>query len=157
MFWKFAQYTLHWDKTQVLKKIPLDKIKATKNALFFLLQKPTHYSFTFNLWFLCELNTRFGSLKVRMGFSIFKVYKFLQQKAWTYFKSSIISFKIKTTKKPHTLFLPDLRSLSCNKKFQNSVISTWLGTSQKLLQRPNFLTWKIEILRITAFLIVTLR
>ena len=43
--WKCVQYTIHWDKTQILKKIPLDKIYSTKNTLFFLLQSPTHHSF----------------------------------------------------------------------------------------------------------------
>ena len=48
------QYTIHWDKTQMLKKFPLDKINGTKNALFFLSQAPAHH-FTFNLQFSYEL------------------------------------------------------------------------------------------------------
>ena len=40
----------------MLKKFPSDKINSTKNALFFLLQAPTHHSFTFNLRLLDELN-----------------------------------------------------------------------------------------------------
>ena len=36
IIWKCIQYTIHWDKTPMLKKIPLDKINGTKNALFFL-------------------------------------------------------------------------------------------------------------------------
>ena len=52
-FWKCIQCTIHWNKTQILKKeIPSDKINGTKNVLFFLSQAPTHDSFTFNLWFL---------------------------------------------------------------------------------------------------------
>ena len=35
IFWKFIQYSIHWNKTQMLKKIPSDKINVTKNALFF--------------------------------------------------------------------------------------------------------------------------
>ena len=32
----------------MFKKFTPDKINVTKNALFFLSQAPTHYSFTFN-------------------------------------------------------------------------------------------------------------
>ena len=35
IFWKCILYAMHWDKTQVLKKFPSDKINATRNALFF--------------------------------------------------------------------------------------------------------------------------
>ena len=31
----FFQYTRHSDKTQMLKKLPSDKINVTKNALYF--------------------------------------------------------------------------------------------------------------------------
>ena len=48
IFWKFIQYTIHRDKTQMWKMFPWDKIKVIKNALFFLSQAPTHDSFTFN-------------------------------------------------------------------------------------------------------------
>ena len=41
--------------TQMLKKIPSDKTNSTKNALLFLSQAPTHHSFAFYLWFLCEV------------------------------------------------------------------------------------------------------
>ena len=40
---------MHRDKTQILKKIPSDKINGTKNALILLLQASAHHSFTFNL------------------------------------------------------------------------------------------------------------
>ena len=49
IFWKCIQYTIHWDKTNMLKKFPSYKINGTKNALFFLSRPPTHHSFTFNL------------------------------------------------------------------------------------------------------------
>ena len=35
VFWKFIQYTIQRVKKQVLKKFTSDKIKVTKNALFF--------------------------------------------------------------------------------------------------------------------------
>ena len=56
IFWKFIQYTIHGDETQMLKKkIPSGKINSTKNVLIFLSRAPTHHSFTFNLQFLYEL------------------------------------------------------------------------------------------------------
>ena len=50
-------------KRKSQKKSPSDKMKGTKNTFFFLLQAPTHDSFTFNLRFLYELNHRFGLSK----------------------------------------------------------------------------------------------
>ena len=41
------QYATHWDKTQMLKKYPWDKINVS-NVLIFLLRVPAHLSFTFN-------------------------------------------------------------------------------------------------------------
>ena len=41
------QYATHWDKTQMLKKYPWDKINVS-NVLFFLLRVPAHLSFTLN-------------------------------------------------------------------------------------------------------------
>ena len=62
----------------MLKKIPLEKMNVTKNALFFLSQAPTYRSFTFDLRFLYELkHTRFDSLKLCVGFSIFDSVSFL--------------------------------------------------------------------------------
>ena len=42
-------------KHKMLKKFPSDKIKGTKNTIFFLSLTPAHESFTFNLRFLYEL------------------------------------------------------------------------------------------------------
>ena len=57
------------------KNISLEKLNGTKNALFLLLQAPTHHSFTFNLRFLYELGL--VSLKLCVGFSIFDSVSFL--------------------------------------------------------------------------------
>ena len=35
IFWKCIQYIIHWDEKQVLRKMPLEEINGTKNALFF--------------------------------------------------------------------------------------------------------------------------
>ena len=90
IFWTSIQYTIHWDKTQMLKKISLDKINGTKNALFFLSQAPTHHGFTFNLRFLYELKHKIplsktvcGIFHFRFCFVFVKVYIFVRQNAWT--------------------------------------------------------------------------
>ena len=89
IFWKCIQYTIHWDKTQILKKFPSDKINGTKNALFFLSRAPTHHSFTFNLRFLYELKhkVRFSKTLCRIfhfwfRFVFIKVYIFAQKNTW---------------------------------------------------------------------------
>ena len=76
--------------TQMLKKFLSDRINGTKNALFFLLQAPTHHSFTFNLRFLYELKQKVrlskivhGILHFRFRFVFIKVYIFVQQNTWT--------------------------------------------------------------------------
>ena len=91
IFWKCIQYTVHWDRTQMLKKIILEKMNCTEKALFLLLRAPTHHSFTFNLWFLYFLThkaglsqTVCGIFHFRFRFIFFKVYIFVQQNAWTF-------------------------------------------------------------------------
>ena len=74
----------------MLKKFRSDKINATKNALCFLSQAPTHHSFTFNLRFLYELKhkvhlskTMCGIFHSRFHYVFIKVYIFVLQNAWT--------------------------------------------------------------------------
>ena len=69
ILWKFIQYIIHWDKTQMLQKISSDKINGTKNALFFLSWDPTRRKFTFNWRSYMSWSTRFAPLKVCVGFS----------------------------------------------------------------------------------------
>ena len=74
----------------MLTKFPLEKTNGTKNYLFFLLQAPTHHSFTFNLRFLYELKHKVRFSKTvsceifhfRFRFVFIKVYIFVQQNAW---------------------------------------------------------------------------
>ena len=47
-FWKCIQYTMYWDKTQMLTKVLSDKINGTSNALFFLLRAPTQHPYRFS-------------------------------------------------------------------------------------------------------------
>ena len=58
-------------KTQLSKKICSDKIKNTKNALFFLSRAPT-LSFTFNLRFLHELKHKVCLPNIVCGISHFQ-------------------------------------------------------------------------------------
>ena len=62
IFRKCIQYTIHWDKTQMLRMFLLDKTNSTKNTFFFLSEASIHHSFTFNLGLLYEIK-----LKVRLS------------------------------------------------------------------------------------------
>ena len=42
IFLNCIQYTIHQDKTQILKKIPSNKINGTKNVLFFISRGLSH-------------------------------------------------------------------------------------------------------------------
>ena len=69
-------------------------------------------------------------------FVFVKFYIFIRQNAWTFWlKNVIISFKIKIIEKPHIVLLPDLWFLSCNNKFENPMISAWVGAPQKLTRK----------------------
>ena len=72
LFWKCIQYTIHWDKTQILRNFPSDKINSAKNALFFLSRAPTHHSVTFNLRFFYELKHKVRLSKPVCGISHFR-------------------------------------------------------------------------------------
>ena len=76
IFWKLIQYTIHWDKIQILKKFPSDKISVTKNTLSFLWTS-THHKFTLIHDSYMSWSTRFASLKMSVGFSIFDSVLFL--------------------------------------------------------------------------------
>ena len=80
ILWKFIEYTIHWDKTN-LKKNPFRENKRYKNALFFLSWAPTHHSFTFNLQLLDKLKHKVRPSKTvceildfRFRFVFIKVY-----------------------------------------------------------------------------------
>ena len=95
IFWKCIQYTIHWDKTQIFKKFPSNKINGAKNALFILPWAPTHHSFTFNLRFLFW-STRFVSLKLCVRFSIFDWVSFLLKFIFLFNKMHVL-FDFKTS------------------------------------------------------------
>ena len=119
LFFKFIQYTIHWDKTQMLEQFPLDKINSTKNALLI-------YSFNFNLRFLYELKhevrlskTLSGIFHFQFRFVFIKVYIFVQQNTWILWHwNLIIPFKIKIIEKTHFLApRPQIFKLQENRSF----------------------------------------
>ena len=77
LFWKSIQYSIHWDKTQVLKNFPPDKRNGTKNVVYFLSQVPVYHSFTFDLKFLYDLKRKVCLSNTVSGFSIFDCVSFL--------------------------------------------------------------------------------
>ena len=120
----------------MLKEFPSYKINGTKIALFFLLRAAAHHSFTFNLrWAKAQV-----SVKLFVVFSTFDFVSFLfkfiflvNKNAWAFWlQNIIIPFKIKIIEKPRMVLSPHLWFLSCNKKFENSMISAWVGAPQKL-------------------------
>ena len=110
IFWNFIQCTLHSDKTP---RISFGQNKGYKEY--------TPYFASSNLWVLLLIcgscmsgNTRFISLKVCAGFSIFHSPLFLLKFIFVFV---IITSKIKITEKSHNFLLPDLWFFRCNKKF----------------------------------------
>ena len=139
-------YTIYWDKTQMFKKVSRDKISIRKNALFILSRASTHHSLTFNLWHM-SWRTGFICLKLCVGCFIFGSASFLLKFIWFKKKHELFDFKIKIIGKPHTVLvlLPDLWFLSCNTKFEKSVVPGWVEAPLKL----NFLNLQklINVLR----------
>ena len=88
-FGKCIQYTINWDKTQILKEIASDKINGTKKSSFFFCE----LQLIKVLLLICDSymswSTGLVSLKVCGIFhfqivSVFiKVYIFFQQNTWT--------------------------------------------------------------------------
>ena len=86
ILWKCIIYTIHWNKTQMLKKFPLDEINGIKNALFFLSRPSSHHSFTFDFRFLYELKNKLLLSKTvreifhfRLCFVFIKVFVFVSK------------------------------------------------------------------------------
>ena len=110
IFWKFIEYTIHWDKTQMLTKFRSDQRKLfllysklfffflsslTRVSLFFLLSFAcafllsfTHHSFTFSSQLFYDMKhmvrlskTVSGIFHFRFRLVFTKLYIFVQQKA----------------------------------------------------------------------------
>ena len=114
-FWKCIQYTIHWDKTQMLKNICFGQNKRNKKCLLFSFASSNSSQFFF---LICDSymswSTRFVSLKLCAGFSIFDSVLFLLKFIFLFNEMHVYSaslkchnpFKIKITEKPHTVLLP---------------------------------------------------
>ena len=137
-------YTLRW-KQNVKKKLLRIKLTLQKmhSFSFSKLQLITVALLIRNSYF--SWKTWFISLKLCIGFSIFDSVSFLLNSCYYYFyyfrsteKNWALPFKIKIIEEPNTVLLPDLWFLSCNKKFENSMISTSVGAPHKLTWRWTF-------------------
>ena len=96
IFWKFIQYTIHWDKTQISLS---DKMNVQKCTLFFS-RPPTHHSFSFNSRFLYMSCKDFPFSILSRFFKVY--YVFVQEMTSTHdFKTSQFLSKLK---KSHTQF-----------------------------------------------------
>ena len=123
-----THYTLK--KTQIFLSFGQNKRYKKCRLFFFCARTSAHHSFTFNLRFLYELKHKVHLSKTVCGifhfwfcFVFIKVYILVQQNAWTlWFYNIIAPFKVKIIEKPHTVLIPAVWFLSCN-KFQNSKIS----------------------------------
>ena len=147
--WKFIQYTIHWDKTQMLKKKFLwtkQRLQKMLSFLFCKLQLITVLLLICNSY--TSWSTWFISLKLSGEYSIFDSVSLLFNFIFLFnkkqglidfldFSMFIILFKIQIGK-PHTVLLPDLWFFNYNKKFENSMISAWIGAPQKLTCRTTF-------------------
>ena len=71
IFWKFIQSTIHWDKTQMLKKFLLDKKRGSKDALLLLFWAPTHHRFAFNKRFSYELKH-----KIHISKTVYEIFQY---------------------------------------------------------------------------------
>ena len=90
IFSKFLQYTMHWGKTQMLKKFPSDKRNDKRNLLLFLSRAQTHHSCTFITQSLYELKHKVrrsksvsGIFYFKFRFIFIKAYIFVREKALT--------------------------------------------------------------------------
>ena len=94
--WNFIQYTVHWDKTQMLKIFPSDKKKnGTKNGLFFF-RKPQLMTV---LLLICNslmsLSTKFISLKLCVEIYVFDSVSFLLKLIFLFNKMhGLFKFKV---------------------------------------------------------------
>ena len=103
-------------------------------------------SYISNLRFLYGLKHKVRLSKTMCGifyflfrFVFIKVYVFVQKNAWIlWLQNIIIPFKTESIEKPHRILLLDLWFWSCNKKFENSVISVRFGAPQKLTWWQSF-------------------
>ena len=77
IFWKCIQYTIHWDKTQMLKKFPLDKINGkNKCPLFFFWKLQLIAVLLLICDFYLSWSARLASLKLMWDFPLSILFRF---------------------------------------------------------------------------------
>ena len=124
------------------------------------------WQFSFNLWYLYELKHKVCLSKSMSGifhfwfhFVFIKIYVFVQQKGWTLLvQNVIILFKTGILEKPHMLLVPYpcfFFKLQKEVKIQWCLMSSWVGAPQKLTCSQIFWTYKMEVWRMSVFLIST--
>ena len=77
IFWMCIQYTIHWDKTQILKQLPSDKTNGTENALFSVANF-NWSEFFFNLRFFYWLRHKIRLSKAVWDFRFSIPFRFCQ-------------------------------------------------------------------------------
>ena len=85
IFWICIQYTIHWDKTQILKKLLTDKINEKKCPLFFFFELQLMAVLLLIYHPYMSWNKRFFSLKLCVGISISIPFHFCES---LYFRST---------------------------------------------------------------------
>ena len=102
MFSKFIQYSIHLDKTHMLKKFPSDKIKVNKSTLFFSFAKHEVRLFKTVCWIfhfrLCFVLLKYIFLfNKKHGLFDFKTSQFISKKnkIHTSFAPRPLAFKVK--------------------------------------------------------------
>ena len=74
---KFIKCTIYWDEKQMLEKFPWDKMNVTKNAPVFFVELRLIKLLLLICGSYASWSTRFISLKMCVGFSIFDPVSFL--------------------------------------------------------------------------------
>ena len=81
---KFIQYTIYWDKIQMLQKFPLDKINVTKIAPLFPSQAPTN-GLLYKLKYIVHLSKTVRAISIFDSVSFLSNFIFLFNKKYELF------------------------------------------------------------------------
>ena len=114
--------------------------KCTLFFFFRVLQLITGLLLIYN--FYTSWSTWFISLKLCVGFSIFDSVSFTLN--FKFLLNKKRPFKIKIIEELHTVLLPDLSFLSCNNKFESSMVPAWVGAPRKITWRSTFKMYTME-------------
>ena len=117
-------------------KFSSDKINVTKNALFFLLQAPTHHNFPFNFRFLYELKRKVRLSKTVCGIFHFRfrfVFIFVQQSADSLTLKRHNSFQNENNRKATHNFSPRLLIFKLQQVLKfNDICVSWSSPKTEL-------------------------